>query len=257
MAKNNLSHVLQKTQLERIDACIRGAGFTHDNFFWLHDSDNQCRIDTLGYKDNPYYFSFKWNRVRDRWEVKGRPGEGTPDFSLSEIPSVRVLRGAHNVSFETVIQLFRSWLDTIKREIAAVNPWEVYAVEDAAEQQIIAKAVDENSPFTDEECDLFEKEINTIWEWIRQHTDLDETRDKILNDKMDYVIAICKSQKFNRKDVMVYLLGVLTQVVFMFLQDPQRAKELFQLAMMAFSGILPPFGFEHLLYPASPPGLLE
>ena len=133
-------------------------------------------------------------------------------------------------SWELQISYINKWLSYLKREIASPNLWETIS------QQILLKSdidkIHSNDLFTNEEINKIQSSIGEIKEYVLATYNLTDSNKVFLENKLNYLID--SSNRLGRKDWIIILIGIITNIVMSLSFSPDTAKDFFIVVSKAF-----------------------
>ncbi len=217
--------LILKSQKSEIHNCISNTGLEPSMFEWK-EARSRCsgigRISQLSYIKTDYFFKFDFHANGGHW-CAFSPGINS---RFSE---------KYSQKWDNQLMSVRRWLLCLKSKIETVDPWDdidkyMPGVEINLEDE------KENSPFSYEQVEHITNTLHKLKDEIKKSYDLDTEQDKLVQEKLDYLID--RSKKVGRKDWKILFVGIIVALTVDLVLDPEEVKGLWGLVKSCFKGIL-------------------
>ena len=216
--------LILNSQKSQIHLMIIDAGLEPSMFKWegiQSRSGGIGKVSQLSYTNTDYFFKFDF-LVTGSHRCEFSPGINsrfTEDTSRN---------------WQNQIINVRKWLLRLRKEIETVDPWDdidkyMPGVEINLEDE------KENSPFSYQTVEHITNALHKLKDKIRESYNLDTDQDKLVQEKLDYLIDC--SKKMGRKDWYHIFIGAFIGLAFKLDFTPEQAKGLWDLFKVCLKGI--------------------
>jgi hypothetical protein len=217
MSNPTIQKYLLKWQTNELFSLIEAWGLSPRAFSWsVDESSPMLKSVSLNHSQSGYYFTFNYL------------GPGGPIMSCSYAPGTNTMIDSHaGGDWDEVTQTFAVWLQSLKREISAVDLWS-----ELSKESIFIKSASEektNAPFTKIEQEQIATTLNEIKQYIFKTQSPNTSEAKLIDAKIQYLVEA--SERIGRKDWKIMAVSILLSLA---VDHPDKARDLFQFAGKAF-----------------------
>ena len=221
---------LLRSQKNNVFAVIQSAGLNPSDFAWVEWGSRfggGYTVPVLLHSSSGYSFQF------DRHPQKGQcvsfsPGDGK--FEESEIVS----------QWYQVVDRLEYWLKCLEAEVTQPELWETIVSEKRLITNVQPGASDD-APFNRDELKRIDKSLGEMKLYLASTQNLNEQQTRIVNARLDYLGEAAR--RMGRKDWIVLVTGVLTNIAVSAAFAPSTTHELFRFAGQVLNWI-----FSHKLF---------
>lgn len=212
---------LTKTQRQDIAAVLQNAGFAVGAFDVVQRPSQFARgpVDSLFLKGTEYYFRFELDRDGHHWAYCS-PGMGT------------VQERMYTQNWDRQWQRFLRWVEDLKREVEAVDPWEQIRSYLPSEEVLPAGEEGLNSRFAYAEVQAIEAALAQLESRLQQHFRL--TNDQI--EKVHKTVGYLKEEakKLGRLNWKHLVIGALAELGLSLMIPPESFREFWTIVKETF-----------------------
>jgi len=213
-------NLVLNSQANQILELIQQQNFEPTEFKWEQSESSVTQdlyVSKLIHKRTNSFFKFDF--LRKKHFCVYAPGKEKQ--SDSEYPG----------GWDTQISYFNKWLVYLKRELESPNLWETILDLNLLKSDIDKILV--NDRFTIEELLKIESSVNEIKEHVLTTQNLTESSKIFFENKMNYLVD--SSKRLGRKDWIIILIGIITNVVISLSFSSTATKELFMVVSKTFN----------------------
>lgn len=182
-------------------------GFNPESFNIYDILEKSYKTNIIRFQKSDYFFNFGWLDNSEYRHVTFSPGLNT-----------REQKGVC-ASWNALIDIFRTWLRFLSREINSVDLWET--VKSGAYLTDNNIATIDNNPFNVEEKQKIQSELEDIKKYIISLQEFEEKEKQHIDEQFKYLHDA--SDRMGKKDWYNLTLGALIQIGLMFL-TPENIK---------------------------------
>jgi hypothetical protein len=223
----NIIMLLMKSQKNDVFELIQKSELDPFNFEWTTDSFRDeslaqyITVDKIVYKNSDYFFIFGF--VGNEHYAFFSPGDTT------------MIQEAYTGTWMIQKQWFRNWLIYLKREIHSPDLWQELSRYELSKGDRISDETT-NAPFTVYQAEQIIDGINKLRFHIEEQFSLNEYENKLVNDKLDYLIDAAKRQ--GRMDWIHTAIGVTFTLAASLNMSPDQANTIWSFIKNAVSGVI-------------------
>jgi hypothetical protein len=196
MGKMLKNYTLLRSQKNRVYELLRQEGLEPADFSWVKEEiAGSMVVSRLSYRDGTYYFQFSSHEV-NAW-CTACPGQ------------FRGLDYEHPKSWDEQEGVFKKWVQCLKREIAAPDPWgELARYKVAFRTEPNGDAV--NETISGAEAEQIIQGLARLTDAIERELKLTEDEVAMVGAKLDYLAEAAKRQK--SRDWVYTALGMFATI---------------------------------------------
>ena len=210
---------LLNSQANEILNLVMSQGMDPSDFKWEQTESNITAglyVSKLLHKATGSFFKFDLNKGNHHCTFS----PGKDKLKDSNYPG----------SWELQIDYVKGWLSYLKREIASPNLWETISQQSLLKSDI--EKIQSNELFTPEEINHIQSSIREIKDYVLATYSLTESNKLFLENKLDYLVD--SSKRLGRKDWIIILIGIITNIVMSLSFAPETTKDFFKVVSNAF-----------------------
>jgi hypothetical protein len=218
-----MDKLILKSQKREIHDCIINTRLEPSMFEWDATGSKYAILDVsrLKYIGTNYFFIFDF--LRDEYYCTYSPGFQTP------------IRETRSADWNSQIDRVREWLKNLKREVEITDPWDDIGKYLPEKEEINLEDEKENSPFSYETVEHITNALHKLKDEIKKSYNLDTEQDKLVQEKLDYLIDC--SKRMGRKDWYHIVIGAVIGLALKLDFTSEQAKGLWGLIKVCLKGI--------------------